>query len=625
MKKYLLIISILLTLFIISCSSNKFPEKFTYSPSAPTAGDQIEIRYKSDNEKINNSEKITMLVYTFGKELTNTEKVELKKIEDGWEGKVIPGKEAKGLLIKFESDNGNDNNNELGFVIKLFDKNGKIVPGANAGLATVYLRYAGTLDLLAAKDSATKYFELEFAKNPNLKRNYLLEYINSFPRSKRTRVAQEEINALEKEQNFSQKDLETLTTGFKINREFKKSEKYYKILKNKYPLSRLVTAKYYTRFRNMITIERMMEVFGEFNKINPENDLNNYMVSSIISKYASEKDYKNIGNMFVKQRKYITSNVYNSIAWKMFEKKTDLEQAAKYCVEGIKLARAEYESPSKEKPVYMADDEWKNSKKYSLAMILDTYGSIQNELGQKDNALVSFEEAVQLTDQKESSINENYTSLLFELGKNEEAKDLIEKLVSKGKASEKMKSILNQIFVKNGGDDKKFEEYIGTFEGKAKEKLIEKLKEEMKNEVAPDFELTDMDGKSVKLEDYKGKTLVLDFWATWCGPCLQSFPVMKKVVEKYADDSNVKFLFVNTWERVDDKRKNAEEFLFRSKYPFHVLLDDKNEVVEKYKVQGIPTKFIIDGNGKIRFQSVGYSGVESEVLEELDQMIAMVK
>jgi len=100
---------------------------------------------------------------------------------------------------------------------------------------------------------------------------------------------------------------------------------------------------------------------------------------------------------------------------------------------------------------------------------------------------------------------------------------------------------------------------------------------------------------------------------------------MKKAVEKYSDNPEVEFLFINTWERVDDKKKNAEDFLQRTKYPFHVLMDDENVVVEKYKVQGIPTKFIIGGNGKIRFQSVGFSGVESEVLEELDQMIEMIK
>ena len=100
---------------------------------------------------------------------------------------------------------------------------------------------------------------------------------------------------------------------------------------------------------------------------------------------------------------------------------------------------------------------------------------------------------------------------------------------------------------------------------------------------------------------------------------------MKKAVEKYDNDSDVKFLFVNSWERVKEKKTNATEFIAKNDYPFHVLLDDKNEVIEKFKVSGIPTKFVVDGNGNIRFMSVGFQGTDDQLVEELSVMISMVK
>jgi peroxiredoxin len=102
---------------------------------------------------------------------------------------------------------------------------------------------------------------------------------------------------------------------------------------------------------------------------------------------------------------------------------------------------------------------------------------------------------------------------------------------------------------------------------------------------------------------------------------------MKKAQEKYASDPDVKFLFVDTWENGenDKKKEAAETFMKKNAYPFHVLMDNDNAVVEKFKVEGIPTKFIIDKNGLVRFRSVGYNGNTDALAEELVMMIEMAR
>lgn len=141
---------------------------------------------------------------------------------------------------------------------------------------------------------------------------------------------------------------------------------------------------------------------------------------------------------------------------------------------------------------------------------------------------------------------------------------------------------------------------------------------------APDFSLVDLDGKSVKLSDLRGKVVVLDFWATWCGPCIMSFPGMKLSMEKFKDNPNVKFLFVNTYERVSAEQWKSTVSTFvkqRGFTTFPVILDVGGEVAGSYGVNGIPAKFCIDKEGKIKFKSTGYLGSSDAIVAEMTQWI----
>jgi len=126
---------------------------------------------------------------------------------------------------------------------------------------------------------------------------------------------------------------------------------------------------------------------------------------------------------------------------------------------------------------------------------------------------------------------------------------------------------------------------------------------------APDFTLLDSEGIEHKLSDYRGKTVIIDFWATWCGPCLMVMPELQAIHEKHKD-KGVVVMGVNAWENGDPKA------LMKARGWNYLLLLNGDQVAADYQVSGIPTMVIVDPNGMIIQRKVGAGPGLTEDLEK---------
>jgi len=117
---------------------------------------------------------------------------------------------------------------------------------------------------------------------------------------------------------------------------------------------------------------------------------------------------------------------------------------------------------------------------------------------------------------------------------------------------------------------------------------------------APDFELENLAGEKVKLSDYRGQVVVLNFWATWCAPCRIELPVLKGLPKKYDDDS----LVVLAIDQGEPKEEVAA-FAQKNGFPFTVLLDTDLSLGKAYKARTIPTTYVVDADGVIQYKRRG--------------------
>jgi thiol-disulfide isomerase/thioredoxin len=135
---------------------------------------------------------------------------------------------------------------------------------------------------------------------------------------------------------------------------------------------------------------------------------------------------------------------------------------------------------------------------------------------------------------------------------------------------------------------------------------------------APVIELRGPGGEPVRLSDFKGKVVLVDFWASWCRPCQSSFPMLDALYRQRHRDG-LEVLAIN----VDEERPRAEEFLERRPHEMPVFFDPKGHAPEAFRVEGMPSSYVVDRRGRIRFKHVGYTASVGFAYErEVDELLS---
>ncbi|MEH3114929.1 TlpA family protein disulfide reductase [Pedobacter terrae] len=610
-----------------------------FSADQPAAGSTVKFTYDPKGTNLENLADVKCTSYTF----FNTTNPKSKKVELVKEGAIYRGEISTpdSVTVVGLAFSGGDQKDEApaGYVLE-FTKGGKVPAEAYLNEAFLY-GLAGNyyLGLTIDPEKAVSLYQQAFALKPELKKKNLQQYLSleyKADKDKGTKLINENISALSKLREAKEEDLSTVIGLYSLLKKKTQADSVKAIVLKKYPTGNYawndgMNALYGAKDL-AAQIQKAEELILRF-KLDQNKKADVGKLNAVYGMMANgalkAKDLDKFQYYAEKVTDKMTqASLYNSFAWEAAEKKENVDLAAKLSKQSLELIDA---SRNDELPKYYNTKE--DYLKYldgAYGMYADTYALLLFHQGKIKEALAAQEKALPMYTSVPPDVSERYVTYLIKDGQDNKAYTEAEKLIKDGKATDSLKAHFKRLYssLKKEGT---YQTYIASLEKAASEKERAAWAKKMINIPAPAFSLTNLKGEKVSLASLKGKIVILDYWATWCGPCVASFPGMQKAMAKYSANPNVVFLFVNTWQNEDNREKVVADFIAEKKYNFNVLYDTKNakdsskfDVVSAYKVDGIPTKFVIDGDGNIRFKAVGFSGSDDGVVKEIDAMVGLL-
>lgn len=621
---------------VIMCCSLQLSAQITFTalkltPELPQQNRRVTFEYNQSYSPLIRLPKVEILVFQLSDNGVKVMEPAITKKGTVLSGSLVVDSNANCIAFAFSAGEEKDLNKGNGYILPVYTPGNSPVRGYYRSVATLYKGYGEDLFALPSNhEKELANLEEGLKQYPALKTEplYFSSYIDAISSTKKKEappLVEASLKEFQRQGNLTEEGYAALASAYRKLRQKEKADSLTAFMKERFPGGFTKKNELVDSFFEEKDMTKRVTIYNNFvNRYTTaaDKEMVGMLRSRLAMGYAKEKDYLSFETWSKDLSKESLYSIHNDLAWSMAENGENLEQAKKYSFAAAMYAKNEMLKPTKARPVDLSTKQWLDRRKGTYGMYADTYAFILYKLGDYKAGLPYAKEAAAIY-KLDAEYNERYALLVEKAMPLKEGRLTLEKMVKAGIASSKTKDVLKNLYIKEELTGNGFDQYLARLEADAKIKRREEIAKTIISEPAPGFALKDMEGKVVNLSDLKGKILVIDFWATWCGPCIASMPAMNKALTKFKDNDNVRFLFVDTWESAGDKVQNAKDFMTKKNYPFHVLMDNENEMVSDFSVRGIPTKFIIDKTGKIRFKAIGFGGNDDDLVEELTTMIEL--
>jgi len=515
------------------------------------------------------------------------------------------------LTVVNEKNKLIDDNNGLGFISYFYNRNGKKSVSSYIQAAYMLSYYAPRflgLDWEKLKGVMIKLYETAYRLSPILKKESIYTYYLMLLYEQKKESVRPQLLAYAKQMSSSKFNQNKWMKAIKIyhllNMDEQQKEVEDRAIRT-YPDGLVAKNKFLTEFYKKPGISEqailadMHEYITRFKDTSAQTKYTFYVT---VIEYLLNKNYWDRLSFYepLMNDKLTLASLYNKSAWALCGGQLNQQGEQMYIAKLLAKKSLNYVADTLKK---LAPDDNTEYLQDTYNSYADTYALILYNLGKYDSAFYYQNNIYKQEKEVDVGVLERYSLYAEKVKGLKFAKQVIEKELLNGINSPAILNQLKSIYKKMGIPENEFDKLSEKTAMQRRLKAAELIKSHLGTTKAPDFILKNIQGKNVSLSSLRHKVVVLDFWATWCGPCRASFPDMQQEINKYSKDSTVVFLFIDVWENksLEEMQETAAKFIKDNNYNFNILLDVNNKVVNDYKVESIPAKFVIDKKGNVVF------------------------
>ena len=512
------------------------------------------------------------------------------------------------------------------YAVPVYDAAGQITPHALGGQASVYTRTHFLYDAGSRPDPnrVVALYEQELKQHPDLRPLYWSDYLAALVKQRKPGYGPKVKAGIES--YLASRPTPTaaeIAAGVQLYEsmgDFPKANALRERQKTVDPAGSLAQKDRSLSIRNEPDWTRKKAAYQSFLKDFPNSAYGPALTVMMTDGYFKNNDINGL-LAFVEQQPAAHTDVLmlNTLANQLAEERRSLPEAQQLVTRAMTILKTQPKPQS-------VTGNWETEKQSRQRLLMTTYARTLQQQGKYADAYTAYQQVMKPDDAENSdpATNERYFLCALQTNHAAEARPTAEADVQFGRATSGLKKALRNWYAKQPGQSEaKADAYIADLEADLRAEQRDELRELLINEPAPAFSLTDLKGRTISSSALRGKVVVVDFWATWCLPCIASFPAMQQAQTRFQNDPNVRFLFVNTREGGPVQR--VYDFMDKHPYPFVVPLDGQQKMAKAYKVQGIPTKVVIGPDGRVRYRHVGYSGNAETTVDELTMVVEMLK